>query len=292
MIFVIGGETASGKSSLAFRLAQTINGIIINADAFAFYRELNIGTAKPSAKELASVPCFLFNNISVTDTYSIYAYQKDGRAIIDEYLKRNIPIIIVGGSGLYLRALLYDYKLNEETIETIDDITISNEALYENLLRLDKEAATKIHPNNRKRVLRALTIAKSQKMTKSALDAQTSKDPLYPYVMVTLTSEKSLLDQRIVNRTKTMFARGLKAEALALGAHYDHKLQALQAIGYKEILANENLSDTELIELISLRTRQLAKRQRTFFKNQFGSTWFPNADDAYSYLYGKYEEML
>ena len=292
MIFVIGGETASGKTNLAFRLAKKINGIIINGDAFAFYRELNIGTAKPSAKELASVETFLFNNISVNDTYSIYDYQQDGRKVIDEYLKRNVPIIIVGGSGLYIRALLYDYKLQAAHGEIIDDETISNAELYEKLKVVDCDAAAKIHPNNRKRVLRALAIHQSQNTKKSALDAQTSALPLYPYVMVVLTSEETQREARINKRTTEMFAQGLKEEALTLGANYDPHLQALQAIGYKEIIANSSATDDELIALISLRTRQLAKRQRTFFKHQFTSLWFTNADEAYTYLSRKYEEMI
>ncbi|MGI6735531.1 MAG: isopentenyl transferase family protein [Bacilli bacterium] len=121
MIFVIGGVTASGKSDLAFRLAKAINGIVINADAFAFYKELEIGTAKPSAEELNAVPTFLFNNISLDERFSIYNYQKEARAILTKYHAENIPIIFVGGSGLYLKAVLYNYNLQPEKELIIED---------------------------------------------------------------------------------------------------------------------------------------------------------------------------
>ncbi len=292
MIFVIGGETASGKSDLAFKFAKKINGIIINGDAFAVYKELEIGTAKPSAEELSSLPSFLFNVVSINEPYSIYDYQVAGRKVIEKYLNTNTPIIIVGGSGLYIRALLYNYALsNEKSAPLVDDVTISNETLYQELVKLDSEAALKIHPNNRKRVLRALAIIKKQNIKKSTLDAKTSGEPLYPYVMVALAQESSALTQSIKVRTEKMFKAGLKTEVLTLGEHYNANIQALQAIGYKEILANKTATDAELITLISQKTRQLAKRQRTFFKNQFMAKWFTTPADAYNYLLGKYEEQ-
>lgn len=291
MIFVIGGETASGKSDLAFRFAKKTNGIIINGDAFAFYQELNIGTAKPTHKELKSVPTFLFNNVRISENYSIYNYQQDGRKVINEYLAKKIPIIIVGGSGLYIRALLYDYKLSPEADEpVVDDITISNATLYARLGAIDPAAAEKIHPNNRKRILRALTIVTSKDTLKSTSDALTSKEPLYPYINVNLQQESEKLTRSINERTRQMFARGLKEEALALANDFDPKLQALQAIGYKEIINNPSESDEFLIELINRKTRQLAKRQRTFFRHQFNGVWFNNKDEALVYLLGKYEE--
>lgn len=292
MIFVIGGETASGKSDLAFKFAKKVNGIIINGDAFAVYKELQIGTAKPSAEELKSVPSYLFNVVSINEAYSIYDYQVAGRKVIEKYLNTNTPIIIVGGSGLYIRALLYNYALSsEKNAPLVDDVTISNETLYQELKTLDPEAAIKIHPNNRKRVLRALAIIKKHHVRKSDIDAQTSTKPLYPYIMVALAQDSIALATSIKLRTEKMFKAGLKDEVLTLGATYNEDIQALQAIGYKEILANKTATDDELMALISQKTRQLAKRQRTFFKNQFIAKWFTKQDDAYNYLVGKYEEQ-
>ncbi len=285
MIIVIGGETASGKSSLAFKIAREFNGIIINADAFAFYKELNIGTAKPSSEELNSVPTFLFNNISINESYSIYEYQRDGRKIIEQYKDSNRPLIIVGGSGLYIRALLYNYELREDNNTTIvDDPNISNSELYKQLFSLDKESALKIHPNNRKRIFRALNVSLNSGESKSAIDQKTSNEPLYPHFVVALAQNADDLTKSIKERVVKMFADGLKEEALNLAKNGPKNSQALQAIGYKEIINNPQLTDGELIDLISTRTRQLAKRQRTFFKNQFESVWFYNINEAYLYI--------
>lgn len=284
MIFVIGGVTASGKSSLAFRFAKKVNGIIINADAYAFYRELNIGTAKPSRAELESVPTYLFNNISLTDKFSIYDYQIAARAIIEKYKDTNTPIIFVGGSGLYIRAALFNYALqNEVGNELKDDPIVSNESLYFELKTLDPVAAEKIHPNNRKRVLRALTIIKSGKL-KSDIDNLTQNTPLYPFTMIALDREKDALNTIIEERVKDMFNKGLKAEALDLLEKYPQNAQGMQAIGYKEIFANQTASDDFLINLISLRTKQYAKRQRTFFRHQFDTKWFSDSEEAFAYL--------
>ncbi len=285
MIIVIGGETASGKSDLAFKIAKEFNGIIINADAFAFYKELNIGTAKPSLAELASVPTFLFNNISLNESYSIYEYQRDGRKIIEVYKDSNRPIIIVGGSGLYIRALLYNYELREDNrVSVSDDPNISNIDLYSRLKEIDEESALKIHPNNRKRILRALNVSLSGTETKSELDDKTTEEPLYPHFVVALAQNSDELTDSITKRTTQMFKLGLKEEALALAKIASPNNQALQAIGYKEIINNPDLNDEALITLISIKTRQLAKRQRTFFKNQFNTIWFYNSNEAYLYL--------
>ncbi|MDY0214864.1 MAG: tRNA (adenosine(37)-N6)-dimethylallyltransferase MiaA [Bacilli bacterium] len=292
MIFVIGGVTASGKSDLAFTFAKKVNGIIINADAFAFYRELNIGTAKPSKEELESVPTFLFNNLKLDDKYSIYDYQQDARRLIKKYETLKKPIIFVGGSGLYIRAALYNYELkNEDAPEIKDDPTISNLTLHSELANLDYEASLKIHPNNRKRVLRALAIVKAHKTKKSDIDNKANSNPLYPFIMVNLDAPKVELEKRIEARTKKMFQDGLRAEVQGLLGKYIENVQGLQAIGYKEILQNPDETDDFLMSLISLRTRQYAKRQRTFFRNQFTGIWFTDKDAALKYLLEKYEEL-
>ncbi len=285
MIIVIGGETASGKSNLAFKLAKEFNGIIINADAFAFYRELNIGTAKPTEDELVSVPTFLFNNISLNESYSIYEYQRDGRKVIEEYKDSNRHIFIVGGSGLYIRALLFNYELREDNkVAITDDPLLSNTELYSQLKALDEAAAVKIHPNNRKRILRALNVSLTGEERKSAIDQKTTNEPIYPHFVVALAQNADELTNSIRKRTTKMIEDGLKDEALSLAKIAPAYSQALQAIGYKEIINNSELDDESLINLISTRTRQLAKRQRTFFKNQFNAVWFYNINEAYDYV--------
>ncbi|OQC50398.1 MAG: tRNA dimethylallyltransferase [Tenericutes bacterium ADurb.Bin024] len=293
MIFVIGGVTASGKSTLAFRFAKKVHGIIINADAFAFYQELEIGTAKPTKEELSVVPSFLFNIISLDERFSIYNYQKEVRTLLTKYLAENTPIIFVGGSGLYLRAALYNYNLQpEQELAVSDDPSVSNIALHNELKAIDAEAASKIHPNNRKRVLRALALIKAHDKTKTAMEAVTTNEPLYPYIMICLDKENEVLHHDIEKRIKQMFAQGLKEEALTLSAKYPQNAQGMQAIGYKEIVQNPTATDEELMALIALKTRQYAKRQRTFFRNQFSAKWFNDVDKAYNYLIEKYEEQV
>lgn len=294
MIFVIGGVTAAGKSSLAFKFAKATGGIIVNADAFAFYRELNIGTAKPTPEELASVTTHLFNNLSISESYSIYEYQQDVRHLIALYEASKRPLILVGGSGLYIRAALYDYRLSpEKRVEVEDPLQESNESIYQKLVAIDKDAALKIHPNNRKRVLRALAISQLQSTSKSQNDRLTKSEPIFPFTMIVLDAASDVLEARILLRTKEMFTKGLREEVTSICEKYPQNAQGLQAIGYKEIIANPMLTNDELIALISLRTRQYAKRQRTFFRNQFSNaTWFYNSDEAYLFLIRKYEESL
>lgn len=285
MIFVIGGVTASGKSDLAFKLAREIGGVIINGDAFAIYRELNIGTAKPSNEELNSVPTFLFNVVSLDETYSIYDYQQNVRALLTKFSKENTPVIIVGGSGLYIRAALHDYKLNyEEPTPFPDDETLTNEELHNRLKRIDDEAGRKIHPNNRKRVLRALTLIQNQQVLKSEVEEETKGRVLFPYTMVVIDPDKEVLNDRILTRTKRMFTQGLKKEVETILERFSKEAQGLQAIGYKEVIKDHYLNDEALILLISTKTRQLAKRQRTFFRNQFNGVWFKDSNAAYNYL--------
>ncbi len=290
MIIVIGGVTASGKSDLAFKLAKAINGVIINADAYAIYKEMNIGTAKPTLEELNSVPTYLFNIVNLDEKYSIYNYQQDARAIIKKYENTNTPLIFVGGSGLYIRAALHDYTLEPEDPEpVIDDSRISNLSLHQKLFVLSKSAATAVHYNNRRRVLRALAILKKRGEVDKQAEREKAKTPLYPYVMVTLDGDPLLLESRIRSRTRKMLKDGLRAEVQGLSEKYPENAQGLKAIGYKEIIANKNESDEFLIDLISLRTRQLAKKQRTFFRHQFKSTWFDNKEEAFKFLIGRYE---
>ncbi len=291
MIYVIGGTTASGKSSLAVSFAQKTNAIVINGDAFAIYNELNVGTAKPSREELELMDNFMFNHCSITEQFSIYDYQQAVRAIIDKY--QNIrPIIIVGGSGLYIRSVLYDYRFSKEVprVDEKEYLGLSNLALHNKLKEVDSVSANLIHPNNRKRVLRALAIAENAELIKSESEAKQQKEPLFAHVIVCLDKPKQQLNINIRERITRMFTQGLRQEVTELMEKYPHNLQALQAIGYKEIINNFTASDEFLIDLIAKNTIKYAKRQRTFFKHQFNSIWFSDEKAALAYLLKKHEE--
>lgn len=288
MIFVIGGTTGSGKSKLAFEFAKKVNGILINGDAFAIYRELNIGSAKPSKDELEGFTNYLFGHVSVTESYSIYDYQKEVRAIFQKYLGKR-PLVIVGGSGLYIRAALYDYTFSEiKKYEGDPYETLSNEEVYAKLEKADPHSATLIHSNNRKRVVRALYIAENSDINKSTNEQTQQKNPLFPYTLVVLDRNKDELLERVNERTKNMFERGLRYEAETLIKKYGPKNQALHAIGYKEFVQLKD--DQTTISEIVQNTMRYAKRQRTFFRHQFNGTFFTNSEEALNYLMKKYEE--
>ena len=168
MIFVITGPTGSGKTSLACTITSRYHLPIINADAFQIYKEMDIGTAKISKDDPLYKSHYLIDIVNPDKSYSVKQYQDDFNRIIYDLLKNNKDVIICGGTGLYIKAALYDYTFPEqEEIDTSKYDSLSNEELYNRLLSLDKESASKIHMNNRKRVIRALAIAENSSITKS-----------------------------------------------------------------------------------------------------------------------------
>ena len=288
MIFVIAGPTCSGKSSLAIRLATAIDGEIINGDAFQVYKELNIGTAKPSIEERKKVKHHLFDFISPCREYNVKDYQDDVRKVINELINQNKNIIIVGGTGLYQKAALYDFDFSEE-LEKVDmsDLSeMSNDELYDYLKSIDEESTKIIHQNNRKRVLRAIEIYRSSGKTKSEIiQAQTHK-LIYDTRFIGLNINREVLYQKINERVDKMISDGLLEEVKNLKNNYDVSKHAFQAIGYKELIdyLDEKTNLEDAIELIKKHSRNYAKRQMTYFKNQLPMIWFDNVEDAYDYV--------
>lgn len=277
MIYAILGPTCSGKSDFAEKLSLKYNAPIINFDAFQVYKELNKGTAKPSKDELNSGRYFLYDFVSITEDYNVSRYQEEARALINKF--KNKDIIMVGGTGLYLKAALFDYKfLKEEKMD--DDFLkeLSNEELYNRLLLVDHDDALKIGVNNRKRLLRALYIYETHKKSKSELNENGKNNLIYPEVkFIGLNIERSLLYERIDQRVDKMFEDGLEEEARNLFKNYDNSLRGLQAIGYKEFLLSND--SEEVKKMIKNNTHHYAKRQMTFFKHQFDSVEWININE-------------
>lgn len=291
MIYIIGGQTASGKSSLALSFAKEIGGQIVNADAFQIYRKLDIGTAKPTLNEQSVVKHHLFDIVNIDEPFSIFEYQKVARSLINGLIKKNIPVIIVGGSALYIRSVLYDYKFSQNVevdMEKYEQLT--NEQLHDELNIVDKYSAKVIHPNNRRRVLRALQIYLSTGIAKSENEKKQSKEPIYPYVMVALKHSKEDLSDLIKQRVIVMFNNGFVHEANTLGKIYPLKSPGFKAIGYEDIITNNDKTDEELIQIISDKTIKYAKRQLTFFKNKFDITFVETKEQALELLKSKYGE--
>ena len=267
MIYAILGPTCSGKSDFAEKLSLKYNAPIINFDAFQVYKELNKGTAKPSKKELDSGRYFLYDFVSIKEDYNVSRYQEEARLLLEKFKDKDV--VMVGGTGLYLKAALFDYKfLKEEKMDEGFLQDVSNEELYRKLLLIDKDDAIKIGVNNRKRLLRALYIYKIHNKSKSELNDNGKNTLLYKDVkFYGIDIDRALLYQRIDQRVDKMFEDGLEEEARSLFNSYDHSLRALQAIGYKEFLLSSDIE--EIKKMIKNNTHHYAKRQMTFFKHQF-----------------------
>jgi len=272
MIICIVGPTGVGKTKLSIELAKKISGEIINADSTQVYKGMDIATAKVTESEKENIPHHLFDIKEINDDYTVYDYQKDCRLKIEEIQKRgNIPII-VGGTGLYIKAALYDYKFEEENKINNEYLEYTNEQLYNKLLSIDPN--TNIHKNNRKRVVRALNYFNNNNEVISSKE-KTDK-LLYDVVFIGLTTDREVLYDRINKRVDIMLENGLLDEAKKI---YDTNIRSkavLTPIGYKELFEyfDGNISIEESLELIKQRSRKYAKRQYTWNNHQFNVNWF------------------
>ena len=277
MILVVFGPTGSGKTDVAVKLAHHFNAPIINADAFQIYKDMNIGTNKIKESDPDYKRHYLLNIKKPNETYSVKEYQDDFRRTLNELSKEYKDIIVSGGTGLYIRAALFDYEFLEEETSTNDYSSYSNEELFKKLEELDLEASKSIHVNNRKRLIRALDLISSSGKKKSEIIASQEHKVIYSDVeFLFLNPDREELYDAINFRVDKMISEGLVDEVEYLKEKYDLSTTATQAIGYKEILdyLDGKCSLEEAIELIKKRTRNYAKRQVTFFKNQFNSRVF------------------
>ena len=270
MVIVILGPTAVGKTKMSVELAKLLNGEIINVDSTQIFKNLDIATAKIKEEEKENIPHHLFDIKNITEDYTVYDYQKDCRNKIDEILKKNKTPILVGGTGLYIKAALYDYKFNDEVNNQFENLT--NEEIYNKLKELDENID--IHINNRKRLVRALNYCLNNNLKFSAKE-KTDK-LLYDAVFIGLTTDRNILYDRINKRVDVMINDGLLEEAKKI---YDSNVRTkavMTPIGYKELFSYfENKKSLEdCLELIKRNSRKYAKRQYTWFNNQMKVNWF------------------
>ena len=286
-IICIVGPTGVGKSSLAISLALKANGEIINGDAFQIYKEMYIGTAKPTLEERKLVPHHLFDYVEPTYEFSIFDYQKNLRSKIEELQKKNVNIIVCGGTGLYLKSGFYDFNLNEkeEHIDMSSYEQKTNEELHKILQDIDYEESLKIHPNNRKRVLRAIQIYLETGNKKSDIIAKQEHKPLYDVEFIGLTRDREELYDIINKRVDKMYEMGLVDEVKSLMNKYPTSLRSFQAIGYKELMDGiiNHKDENEIKELIKKNSRNYSKRQFTYFNNQLNVKWFTSSQCALEY---------
>lgn len=287
MIIVLTGPTCTGKSDTALKVAKLFNAEIVNGDAFQIYKELNIGVAKPKEEYFNIIPHHLYSYVSIDKPYSIKEYQEDLRSVIKDISSRNKNIIIVGGSMLYIRAGLYDYSFSdEEEIDISKYEKMTNEELHALLEKIDIEDSKKIHVNNRKRLIRALTIYETSGKSKSEIIASQKHEPIYESLFFSKDIARDELYEKINKRVDYMVKNGLFEEVASLLKDHDKNLQSLQAIGYKEIIdyLDGKLSKESTIELIKKNTRNYAKRQMTFLRHQFKTNFYKNDDELVNML--------
>ena len=270
MIICVTGPTAVGKTALSIALAHRYNAIIINCDAMQVYKGLDIGTAKVTEEEKESVPHYLLDFVPVDANYTVFDYQKDSRKVMEENKGHNI--IFVGGTGLYLKSALYDYRFSEENDKSKKDYSeYTNEELLQMCLKKDKNC--NIHINNRQRLERFL-----DKEETCIVPCK----PLYKFYTIGLTTTRDTLYTKINNRVDKMISAGLVNEAKY---YYDKKVFSkalLTGIGYKELYQyfEGKLSLEDAILLIKKNSRHYAKRQYTWFNHQMDVKWFnTNYDD-------------
>ena len=266
-IIVIIGPTGVGKTKLSLELASIYNAEIINADAMQIYKEMNIGTAK--IIDTKGIKHHLLNIKSIDEKYSVCDYQKDARKILDNFIKQDKNVIIVGGTGLYIKALLYDYKFKDEiNIDSFDNFT--NQQLLE---EINKYTNTDIHINNRKRLVRLLNKIKNEALEKNENGNKLLYDNVY---FIGLTTNRDTLYERINNRVDEMVSEGLIEEAKNLYNKNKNSIALNTAIGYKELFKffKKEISKEDAIELIKRNSRRYAKRQYTWINNKMNVKWF------------------
>jgi tRNA dimethylallyltransferase len=283
-VIVITGPTGVGKTNLSIALAKKFKAEIINADASQVHRDLNIGTAKIKASEMQGVKHHLLDFLKVEEDFSIKDYQDLGRQLINEI---ELPFI-VGGSGLYIQALVTDYNLESKPRQEDAYDAYTNEELYDMLLTLDQEAALKLHPNNRRRVIRYIELAKENGKVLSV-------EPTYLFDTLTicLTRNRDSLYERINERCDEMINNGWIEECEKL-RNAGVNLKRVKEIGYTDL--NNYLDGLftldETKEIIKQKTRRYAKRQMTWFRNKMNCQFVDLDNDSFDMIHNLIEEFL
>ena len=272
-----------GKTALSIELAKKINGEIISADSMQIYKDMDIGTAKPDKEEMQGIKHYLLDCISPDVRYSVAEYKQDATKAIEEILQKGKTPIIVGGTGLYVDALIYgieynDIKIDEEYRMKLEKIAEEQglQPLYEMALKIDEEAMKKISSNDKKRIMRVLEIYKATGKTKTQQEIESRKNGVkYDYKVFALNMDREVLYNRINLRVDIMIKNGLVEEVKNLKEKYNKFPTAMQGLGYKEVVEylEGKITEEEMIEKIKMETRRYAKRQLTWFRKNKETIW-------------------
>ena len=282
-VIVICGPTASGKTALSIELTKKINGEIVSCDSMQIYKEMDIGTAKPTIEEMQGIKHYMIGIISPNERYSVADYKKDAKRAIKEILEKGKVPIVVGGTGLYIDSLIYeieyqDIEFDKEYREYLEKEVKEKglEGLYNRAKEIDPEAIKKISKNDKKRILRILEIYHATGENKTEQERKSrQKEVEYDYRVYALNMEREKLYERINKRVDKMIEDGLIQEVEKIYKKYNDFPTAMQGLGYKEVVEylEGKLSKEEMIEKIKQETRRYAKRQLTWFRKNKETIW-------------------
>ena len=279
-VIAIVGPTAVGKTALSIELAKACNGEIINGDSMQVYQGLSIGTAKITEEEMEGVPHHLIDIKTPTENFSVAEYQKLVRNKIEEIAARGQVPIIVGGTGLYIQSVLFDFRFSDEKKEDSGLLKelekLASEELYERLKRVDPGAAEEIHPNNVQRIMRAIERAELSGKRKEDIEQDQGQEMVYPHYIIGLNIDRDVLYERINARVDIMMEKGLLQEVKDLYAQGIRDAQSIQAIGYKEIYQYLDglITLEDALDQLKQNSRRYAKRQLTYFRNKLDVHWY------------------
>ena len=282
-VIVICGPTASGKTALSIQLAKKINGEIVSCDSMQIYKDMDIGTAKPTKEEMQGIEHHLIDYVSPDTRYSVADYKKDAKSEIKNIIEKGKIPIIVGGTGLYIDSLIYEIEYPNIEFDEIYRQSLEErvekeglQALYEEAKKIDEIAMKKISPNDQKRILRVLEIYNATGKNKTEQEVESRNHEIeYDYHVYALNWDRNLLYERINKRVDLMIKQGLVEEVKMIYRKYNKFPTAMQGLGYKEIVQyiEGKTSKEEAIEKIKLETRRYAKRQITWFKKNKQTIW-------------------
>lgn len=296
-VVVIVGPTAVGKTKTGIELAKAFDGEIVSGDSVQVYRGMDIGSAKVTKEEAEGIPHHLIDICDPDDAMSVAMFQQLARAAIDDIYARGKLPIIVGGTGLYIRSILYDYEFVERPVDEALRAELERfaevegrEALHQRLVQLDPERAATIHPNNVRRVVRALEVT----MQGDTQTTDSAPSEHYDYRLFVLHADREILYDRINQRVDAMMEAGVVEEVERLLAQGYRDTQAMRAIGYKEMIPfiDGNISKEKATDLLKQHTRQFAKRQLTWFRHQFDGIWVDMGRKSFELSYKNiYDEV-
>ncbi len=302
-IIAIAGPTASGKTALAVELSKRLSGEVVSCDSMQIYKGMDIGTAKPDAAEMQQIPHHMIDIKEPDERFSVAEFVKCARACIEDILSRGKVPILAGGTGLYMDSVLFNIEFAD--FEEVPDFNQEMEkllreqgpkALHEELRKRDPEAAEKIHPNNTRRIIRALEVCEATGKPFTLVSNEAKRSPEYEALVLCIDTPREVLYERINRRVDHMLENGLLSEVRALKEKgIGRDTTAIQAIGYKELYDyfDDVLTLDEAVEKIKRESRRYAKRQLTWFRRNKDIKWVSlDKDDATDLIYEECKSFL